>query len=241
MRQIGGGKCAAVPQILGGATDKTVLDATCGLGRRTLLLHDLGLKVMGSDACAYAVEKARELAASEDRSVEFFVAEWRALPDRIPHKFDAVYVDAFADCCETYEDLLASFRGVAGVLQPGGVFIFSGPELGEKAGVDVPWNACDPFYVEWQHTEEQCECTCLHARFRGQDFIDDHHLYLIREAHGPVRLEHATIRQWFRWDRNRVDEAAYAAGFTGAHTRSFENYERPGTTFTRIVARKQGS
>jgi 2-polyprenyl-3-methyl-5-hydroxy-6-metoxy-1,4-benzoquinol methylase len=70
-----GGSAGAVLRVLGDPTGKVVLDATCGLGRKTVVLHELGLNVVGSDSNAFAVDRARELAASDQRDIGFFVAE----------------------------------------------------------------------------------------------------------------------------------------------------------------------
>ena len=81
----------------------------------------------------------------------------------------------------------------------------------------------------------------MHVRPRpvpGEDWIDDHHLYVIREEGREPRLEHATIRQWFGWDRACLDEVALAAGFGDVRTEWFEGYGFGGTTFSRLVARK---
>jgi SAM-dependent methyltransferase len=210
------------------------------LGRKTIILSHLGVKVVGADASAYAVQKARELAASERRDIEFFVSEWRALPERTSQRFDAVFLDAFLECCETHEDLAASFAGIAGVLRPGGAFVYFGPEPGEKVAdvLDGAWKSCKPFYVDWHHAERGCECTCVHANYRGHDFIDDHHLHLVKEGSAEPRLENATVRRWFRWDRPGLDNAARAAGFTAIRTEIFEGYALDGSPLPRIIARK---
>ncbi len=54
-----GGQCGAVLKVLGDPQGKSVLDATCGLGRKTLIMQQLGMNVVASDACAYAVERLR--------------------------------------------------------------------------------------------------------------------------------------------------------------------------------------
>jgi SAM-dependent methyltransferase len=235
-----GGSCGAVLKVVGGP-GRTVLDATCGLGRETLILQDLGLTVAGSDASAYAVEKTRELAASEQRDIECFVSPWSDLPARTPLRFDAVFVDAFVDCCQTREHLAAAFAGIAGVLKNGGAFIYAGPDHGERM-TDIhqqAWTACAAFYLDWRFATEQVTCTCLHARERGSDFIDDHHLHVIDSPDGGQRLETATIRQWFRWDRDCLDNLARCAGFGQISTETFSGYGFGGTSFTRIVARKR--
>lgn len=226
--------------IIGDPTGKIVLDATCGLGRKTLVLSDLDMNVSGSDASSYAVEHARELASSEDRGIDFFVSTWRELPERMPHPFDAIFVDAFVECCETYEDLLASLSGIAAALKDGGVFIFSGLEPGKKMTeiLEFTWNCGERFCIAWQHREEDCECTCLDVMCRGDDFIDDHYLYLIKERDVEVRLESWTMRRWFKWDWDCIDAAARRAGFSSVQTEWFEEPGTEGSTFPRTVARK---
>ena len=41
---------------------KNVLDCSCGLGWKTILLAEMGYKVEGADNCAFAVKHAAELA-----------------------------------------------------------------------------------------------------------------------------------------------------------------------------------
>jgi len=236
----GGAKCAAVLSILGNPGNKLVLDATCGLGRHTVVMSHLAMSVVGSDANAYAVGMAREPAAVEGRRVGFFVSSWRNLAANTGHRFDAICVDSLMDCCEKREDLVASFAGIAGVLKRGGVFMFPGPEPGEKMRevLDGARQACPQFYVEWQHRADRCECACIHARYRGPDFIDDNLLYLAKEAASEPRLETAKVRQWFKWDRQCLDDAARSVGFSEVRTERFHGAVFGGTTFARIVGRK---
>ncbi len=151
-----------------------------------------------------------------------------------------MFVDAFLDCCQTREELAAAFAGAAAVLEDGGAFICAGPEPAETmpAMLDQAWKACDRFYIEWRFATPASECACLHVRDRNGDFIDDHHLYVIQERDVALRLERATLRQWFRWDRRCLDETARAAGFSAVGTRTFDGYGFEGTTFSRIVAIK---
>ena len=226
--------------VLGDLAGKDVLDATCGLGRRTVLMSDLGIKVVGSDANSYAVKRARDLAASENRDIDFFVCSWRDLPERVPHLFDAIFVDAFVDCCEMQEGLVASLSGIASALKDGGAFVFSGAAPGERMRdiVESAWNCANQFSIAWQHREEDCECTCLEVMCRGDDFIDNHYLYLIKENGVDARLESWTMGRWFRWDWECVDAATRQVGFSSLDVEWLEAPEAEHPPFPRTIARK---
>lgn len=238
MRAMRGRECGILLAALDAPSGSCVLDATCGLGRKTLLLDSLGLSVVGADACAYAVERARNLAAGEGRDNAFFVSSWRDLPARAPGPFDGVLIDAFPDCCETGDDLAAALSGIAGVLKPGGVFVFPGPEPGETpAGITkMAWESGPRFQLCWEHAEGGIECTCLQARTLGDNWIDEHALYVVREAGAPARLESATIRRHFRWTRAAIEEAARAAAFSSVAARTVEGCGHNGAPLVRIVA-----
>jgi SAM-dependent methyltransferase len=223
-----GGKLRLLRDLMPPSAEIHALDATCGLGRQTLALETLGVRVTGSDACAYAIGKAEELARHDSSSARFFVSAWRDLPTNPMRQFDVVFVDAFADCLPQACDLREAFAGVFGVLRPGGLFIYPGPAAEETPELNLrrAWEAAEPYYVDWHHVERDLACTCVHTRALGRCFIDEHCSYLISEAGGPPRLESATIRRWMHWTRCDLDDAAMAAGF-----------DRPVTVGPRIVAK----
>ena len=57
----------------------SVLDCSCGLGCKTILLAEMGYEVEGADGSAFAVKCAAELAAEEGHSIRFFRARWETL------------------------------------------------------------------------------------------------------------------------------------------------------------------
>jgi SAM-dependent methyltransferase len=235
-----GGSCGAALSLIGGPAGQRVLDATCGLGRKTLVFSHLGCEVAGSDASAYAVARARELAASEGRSVEFVASAWSDLPGNVSEAFDLVFVDAFMDCLEDYDGLVASLKGIYGVLAEGGVFVSPGPHKGEEMAVLLAgdWQASDRFYLAWQHTEEDCTCTCVVSRDRGEDYVDENHLYVVNAIGASPHLESATLRRYFRWEWEQIEGAALSAGFSALETIAFTGYSFSGSDFSRMVAKK---
>ncbi len=50
----------------------SVLDCSCGLGWKTILLAEMGYAVEGCDACDFAVKRASELAREEGHEIRFF-------------------------------------------------------------------------------------------------------------------------------------------------------------------------
>jgi len=128
--------------------------------------------------------------------------------------------------------------GIAGVLKPGGVFVFPGPEPDDTpAGLtEMAWESGPRFQLWWEHAQGGCHCTCLQARTRGDDWIDEHALYVVREAGAAPRLETATVRRHFQWTRAAIEEAACEAGFASVETRSIEGCGHNGAPLPRLVA-----
>ncbi len=58
-----------------------VLDCSCGLGLKTIVMREAGLNIQGADRCEPAVEYARLLAQEEGHGdMTYFVSSWAELP-----------------------------------------------------------------------------------------------------------------------------------------------------------------
>jgi SAM-dependent methyltransferase len=232
----------AVKCLLAGRTAPTVLDCSCGLGLKTIVLRELGLGVCGSDQCAFAVEKAQELARLEGHpEIEFFTSAWAELPKRTDRRFDAVFNDALS-WVPTREDFEAALGGSIGVLKPGGFLVFFGAEADGRSGTEHrarllhrEWTRRPRFSVEWDHTDAGTRCTSLLVREKGDSFIDEHHLFLIEEC-GMRRLESATIRQPILWDWPILVDLVRHAGFAHLETRHFTLRTPSSTRFSLNLA-----
>ncbi len=93
-----------------------LLDATCGLGFKTILFAKAGYKVAGSDYSEIAIKYAKKLAKEEKVNIQFFVSEFHKLPQNTEEKYDCVYTDYF-DELPTYKELLSSAKGIYSVLK----------------------------------------------------------------------------------------------------------------------------
>ena len=232
---------AAFKQIMDSVGGSSVLDSSCGFGLKTLVMHDLGLRVMGSDGCEFAVRKARELAGSEGQAVEYFTARWEELPERTAHRFDGIFNDALS-WITTRAEFEASLRGLCGALRPGGVLVFMGAAEGSPSDTESrrqllerEWQRKPRFSIEWRYEIEATRCTSLLVREKGDTYIDEHHVFVVEES-GARRLETATIRQPLCWHWPLLVEMLRGAGFSRVETRTFPGQGQGGADFSLNVA-----
>lgn len=109
------------------ATGRKALDFGCGAGRSTRLLKELGFDATGVDVSAAMVELARK--SSPDQ--KFVVIEDGDFSAFEPGSFDLVFACFPFDNIPGDERKVALFKGLAGLLAPGGIFvnIVSAPEI----------------------------------------------------------------------------------------------------------------
>jgi 2-polyprenyl-3-methyl-5-hydroxy-6-metoxy-1,4-benzoquinol methylase len=74
---------------------KSILDCSCGLGFKTILLAELGYEVEGSNAGAIAVEYAYQLVKEEGLNIRFFSLPLGRVRTKCKRKFDYMFGDAF--------------------------------------------------------------------------------------------------------------------------------------------------
>ena len=208
-------------RLLGDPEGKVVLDCSCGFGAKTAALRHMGFRTYGSDGCSFAVEKARELARERSLNIEYFASTWVDLPAQAPARFHGVFNDALS-WIVTEEEFEASIRSIREALLPGGVFVFLGAREGDPPGEGLKLlreelERVPKFSVERHHVADGTECTCLLAREPGEDYIDLHRLYLIRQPSGQ-RLETSTIRNPFYWDWPRLARLFARSGYSRLYT-----------------------
>jgi ubiquinone/menaquinone biosynthesis C-methylase UbiE len=152
-------------------TGDSVLDLACGLGRTTLLLHEMGLRVRGVDRSDVFIELAK-----------------RRLPylDLRAGSYDHIEEDDFSFChvLISYNGIdyaypaaqrLAALRECARVLKPGGTFIYSSHNLKSMHWFSPRYRArlrwklknCARAFKEWAYVVEEG----MHTFYASSDFV----------------------------------------------------------------------
>ncbi|MDR2392360.1 MAG: class I SAM-dependent methyltransferase [Planctomycetota bacterium] len=238
----GGGPARAFTELSQAIDAKTLLDASCGLGRRAILLFEKGVNILGSDISGTAVTRARELARDEGSPVTFFRSSWNDLPKNMPHHFDGILVTGL-NLEPSWDNLGTSLVGIFHALCPGGFLMFVGASQDDPQGavgerIEREWNSQAPEQVEWFFREGGVNCTLIKLRTRANDYIDDHLLY-VSEENGEARLESTVIRRPAYWTWSHWSDLVRMAGFCHLETRKYANYGLDGSDLRINVAWKE--
>ena len=111
-----------VKKLAGLKEGDSVLDAGCGLGRISLELALLGLKVTGVDIIQAELDAAAESALDEGVELELIKADLRTFSS--DKKFDcAVNLYTSFGYCDTIDEDMMILKNIADSLRPGGTFI----------------------------------------------------------------------------------------------------------------------
>lgn len=220
-----------------------VLDCSCGLGLKTIVMREAGLAVQGSDQCPPAIEYARLLAKEEGHSdIDYFVSSWADLPGNTEVRYAAIFNDALS-WARSNEEMASSLRGFRDCLAPGGVLTYMGalPGTGTEGRAELLEREWERRTAEGSHglgmrasrggTSVQ-EVVCFD---KGSDFIDEHHLYIVDED-GARRLERWCIRITLKWSWPRLEQALTGAGFVSFSTKEF--IAANGKPFHLVVAQR---
>jgi len=98
-----------------------ILDIGCGTGKITQLIKNKGYKVVGADVSAVAINKLKE------KGIEGIVHNISSEMPIDDQSFDVVWT---TDLLELLPDAYLFFHEVHRVLRPGGLFIYTAPNLG---------------------------------------------------------------------------------------------------------------
>jgi len=195
---------------------RSVLDCSCGLGWKTILLAEMGFEVEGSDACAFAVKRAAELAKEEGLDIRFFRSRWERLGQTSRRKYDCVYNDAFA-WITSRRSLQASAKGICATLRRGGTFIFVGAHQwsgddDKSRLIEEQFEAQGPFEVLPVHERGGIKLTTVMTREKTPDGILESRIHVI-DDHGSVRVEEARVLDVCKWTWSDYVNTFREAGF----------------------------
>ncbi len=237
----GGGAARAFAELAHMIDAKTLLDASCGIGRRAIMLAEKGVNILGSDISGVAVNRARELARDESAPVTFFRSAWNELPKNMPHHFDGILVTGL-NLEPSWDHLGVAVVGLYHALHAGGFLMFVGatenePASGPADRVSKDWASRPPESVEWFERQGKVTCALVQLRSKAADFIDDRLLYA-SEENGESRLESTTVRRPAYWTWKHWKDVTRMAGFVHLETREYPGYGADGGTLSINVAWK---
>jgi len=195
---------------------KSILDCSCGLGWKSVILAEMGYEVEGSDGSRVAVRNAADLATQEGHALRFFRSRWEDLAQAAGRKYDCVYNDAFA-WITARRSLLASARGIAGVLKPGGKFVFQGADQWtgdqDKASlIKKEFEREGPFEALPTYEKDGVRLTVLITRELTPDGVLGNRVHII-DNHGTVRIEIARVLDCCKWSWSDYVDVFDKAGF----------------------------
>ena len=192
----------ALKSLLPGLHVESVLDCSCGLGWKTIILAEMGYEVEGCDGCAVAVKGASWLAAEEGLKLRFFRSRWEDLGKSCRRTYDCVYNDAFAWIL-TERSLEASAKGIHSVLNQEGKFIFQGAHqwsspAGSQKKIEKQWKQEGRFEILHSYVAGGVKLTALIAREKTPEGILGNRIHVI-DDHGEVRVEIASVLDLCKW------------------------------------------
>ena len=195
---------------------ESVLDCSCGLGWKSIILAEMGYKTEGSDGSALAVRCASQLAEDEGLDLRFFRSRWTDLGRTSGRKYDCVYNDAFA-WITTRRTLLSSARGACSALKRGGAFIFQGADqwTGDQDKgplIKQEFEREGPFQVLPTHEKDGVRLTVLITREARPDGVLGNRVHVI-DDHGTVRIEIAQVLDCCKWSWSDYVDVFDKAGF----------------------------
>jgi ubiquinone/menaquinone biosynthesis C-methylase UbiE len=174
-----------------------VLDLACGMGRTTLLLHEMGYAVRGVDRSEVLIENARRRLPYLDLIVGSY--DQIEEPDA---SFPSILISLNGiDYAFPVEQRLQALKECARVLEPGGIFIYSSHNLKSM-------HLFSPYYRERKGWKIR---NCLKA-FKTWTYLNEDglHTFYARYEHVIEQSEAVGLRllemKWFqKFDIDRLD------------------------------------
>jgi len=205
---------------------KNILDCSCGLGLKTIMLSEMGYEAEGSDRSPFAIEHAPQLAREEGLDIRFFLSQYKDLAKISQHKFDCVYSDAF-DWIRTRRALKAAAEGICSVLDNGGEFIFHGalPKWGKpdlKRIIEEDFRKHKKFEIFAPYEKDGTRLSEVTVCEKTSLGVLEKRFYIIEEKK-TMKAEVAFMLNLIRWTWQDYTRILREVGF-----REFEYIEKDG-------------
>lgn len=197
---------------------RSILDCSCGLGKKTVCFAETGYYIEGSDASAVAIRYAPLFAREEGFRIKFFQSRWEELGEKCKRKFDCVFSDAF-DWIITRRSLLASAKGIYSVLRKNGRFVFGVPIAGPRNTRkelrkfrDNVWKKQGRFEIPPPYEKNGIKLTGVWVYDKVRDGIRENCIHLIEED-DKMRAEIASYVDLYKWTWKDYAKVLKEAGF----------------------------
>lgn len=195
---------------------RSILDCSCGLGWKSIILSEMGYGIEGSDGSIVGVRNASSLAKQEGHDLRFFHSSWHRLAETAGRTYDCVYCDAFAWITQR-RFLLPSAESIAAVLKRGGKFVFQGPDQWSgnediRSLVKQQFEEEGRFEVLPEHEKDGVKLTVLIARELTADGVLGSRIHFI-DDHGTTRIEIARVLDCCKWSWSDYVDVFSKAGF----------------------------
>jgi SAM-dependent methyltransferase len=180
-----------------GETTQSILDVACGIGTQCLGLAALGHRLTGSDLSPAAVQRARREAVSRGLSIDFTVADMRALNDHRGHDFDVVLcADNSLPHLLSDEEITGALGQFLAALKPGGLCLITARDYAavEHGGVQVKQHGVrsekGTRWILFQLWEWRGSIYDLHFYFVADDGQSPCTTQVFRSSYYAVSIEH---------------------------------------------------
>lgn len=200
---------------------RSVLDCSCGLGWKTILLAEMGFDAEGCDGSRFAVKRASQLAREEGLDIRFFHSRWEGLGKTCGRKYDCVYNDAFAWITRR-KALSASAKGICAALNRGGKFVFQGAhewslDEDKERIIQECFDVEGRFEALRGYEKDGIRLTTIIMREKRQDGVLGHRIHIIDDR-GQTRIEIASVLDACIWSWRDYTEILKEAGFRRLHS-----------------------
>jgi len=191
----------------------SILDCSCGLGYKTVLLAKAAYEVEGSDASATAIKYAPQLAKDKGVKIRFFRSRYEELNKKCKRKYDCVWSDNF-DEISTYKYLKTAAKSIYSVLNYDGKFVFlATSEKNLKKIIEEEWRKRKRFDIDPPCKKDSLKVTRIEVTEKTSEGILENNIFLIEEREF-LRAEIASIMNpRIKWTFKDFNKALREVGF----------------------------
>jgi SAM-dependent methyltransferase len=190
-----------------GDAQHRIRDVACGIGTQSLGLAALGHRVTASDLSDAAVQRARQEAASRGLSIDFSVADMRALSSHSNGDFDVVVcMDNSLPHLLNDEDIAEAIDRFLVALRPGGLCLIS---VRDYAALERGGTQLRPHGVRLENGRRWL----LFQLWEWRGAIYDLHFYLVEDNERGPCTTHVFRSSYYAVAIERLIELMSRGGF----------------------------